>query len=119
MALQKQGMPQPAGNIDEVCEFAINFLLTGQGDARRLAVTLAERGPHSPPLDLTFVLSLAAASIEEVLSSPEVAITAADAWRTAALVVVDLHMMQQRGMPHHTCADLLRYWQTIDGFFLA
>lgn len=105
-------------NIDEVCEFAINFLLTGQGDGRRLAVALAERGPRRPPLDIAFVLALAAASIEEVLASPQLALAAADAWRTAALVGVDLHMMQQQGLPHRDCADLLRYWRTVDGYFL-
>ncbi len=107
------------GKSDETCEFAINYLLSGQGDAKQLAVILAKRAPHRPVLEVAFVLSIAAASLEEVFASPEVALAAADAWRVAALLGVDLHMMQKRGHPHGDCAALLQYWQSVDGYFLA
>jgi hypothetical protein len=36
----------------------------------------------------------------------------------AALLAVDLHMMALRKMTTQSCADLLHYWQTVDGYFL-
>lgn len=111
-------MPGATAKFDEICEFAINFLLTAQGDAKRLAVRLAERCPETPVLELVFVLSIAAASLEEVFAGREVAGLAADAWRVAALLGVDLHMMQRRGLPSLNCADLQHYWRTFDGYFL-
>jgi hypothetical protein len=107
------------GDIDQLCEFAIGFLLTGRGDARRLAVELTREAPERPPLEVVFVLSSAAAGIEDVLSGEESRATALDAWRVAALLGVDLHMMQVLGHPHGRCADLMTYWQTEDGFFLS
>ncbi len=106
------------GKNDEACEFAINYLLSGQGSAKQLAVSLATRAPQRPVLEVVFVLSLAAASLEEIFASPELSETAADAWRVAALLGVDLHMMQKRGHPHGDCGALLQYWQSVDGYFL-
>jgi hypothetical protein len=36
----------------------------------------------------------------------------------AALLGVDLYDAQALGLPHFSGADLLRYWQAHDGFFL-
>lgn len=112
-------MPQADVTIDDPCEFAINFLLSKRGDAKRLAVTLAKLSPARPALELIFVLSSAAAGIEEVLAGPETVAVAMDSWRVAALLGVDLHVMQRRGLAHGTCGDLIRYWQTHDPFFLS
>ena len=106
------------GEIDRLCEFAINFLLSGQGDAKRLTATLVMDSPDRSPLEVTFILASAAASIEEVLSGPESTALALDAWRMAALLGVDLHMMQLLGRPTLHCHNLLHYWQTEDRFFL-
>ncbi len=106
------------GTIDLLCEFAINFLLTRQGDARRLAATLVMDSPDRAPHEVIFILASAAASIEEVLSTPEAKALALDAWRHAALLGVDLHMMQLGGNPTAHCHSLLHYWQTVDGYFL-
>ena len=106
------------GEIDQLCEFAINFLLSGQGDARRLAATLVMDSPDRSPLEVVLVLSSAGASIEEVLSGPESKAMALDAWRIAALLGVDLHMMQLLGRPTLHCHSLLHYWQTEDPYFL-
>ena len=106
------------GDIDQLCEFAINFLLSGQGDARRLAASLVMDSPDRAPLEVIFVLASAAASIEEVLSGPESKSLALDTWRIAALLGVDLHMMQLLGRPTGHCHNLLHYWQTEDPYFL-
>ena len=106
------------GEIDELCEFAINFLLSKQGDARRLAATLVMDSPDRSPLEVIFVLSSAAASIEEVFSGAESTTLSLDTWRTASLLGVDLHMMQMLGRPNSHCHSLLHYWQTEDPYFL-
>ena len=105
-------------DIDQLCEFAINFLLSGQGDAKRLAAKLVMDSPDRSPLEVIFVLSSAAASIEEVLSGDESRAVSLDAWRMASLLGVDLHMMQLLGRPSGYCHNLLHYWQTEDAFFL-
>jgi hypothetical protein len=107
-----------SGEIDVLCEFAINFLLSGQGDAKRLAVALVKAAPTRAPLEVIFVLASAAASIEEVLAGTESKAMALDTWRTASLLGVELHMMQVMGLPNGSCADLLHYWQTQDPYFL-
>lgn len=105
-------------DIDQLCEFAINFLLSGQGDAKRLAAKLVTDSPDRSPLEVVFVLSSAAASIEEVLAGDESRAIALDGWRMAALLAVDLHMMQMLHRPTLQCRALLHYWQTEDPFFL-
>jgi hypothetical protein len=68
---------------------------------------------------VVFVLSITAASLEDVFAGKKVAEAAADAWRMAALLGVEVHMMQRRGLPNHSCAELLQYWQNVDGYFLS
>jgi hypothetical protein len=105
--------------MDGLCEFALHFLLSGQGDARRLVATLAEDRPEMPVLEMMFVLASAASGLEAVFSGVESGAVALDTWRTSALVGVDLHVMQEMGLPCRLCADLLEYWKNEDGFFLA
>lgn len=105
-------------DIDRLCEYAINFLLNGQGDARRLAANVVMSRPDRSPLEVVFVLSSAAAAIEEVLAGTNSRALAVDAWRIAGLLGVDLHMMDVHGLPHDHCHQLLHYWQTHDRYFL-
>lgn len=105
-------------DIDQLCEFAIDFLLSGQGDARQLAVKLVTNQPDRPPMEVIFILASSAAAIEEVLSGPDSRALAVDTWRIAALVGVDLHMMEILHHPTSRCHDLLHYWQTEDPYFL-
>jgi hypothetical protein len=116
---KKVGMSVNGSEIDRLCEHAINFLLSGQGDARRLAASLVMSRPDRSPLEVIFVLSFSAAAIEEVLASPESRAHSVDAWRIAGLLGVDLHMMQISGRSNSSCRDLLHYWQTVDPYFLA
>lgn len=106
------------GDIDGLCEFALHFLLTGQGDARQLAAKMAEHTPNLPALELIFVLASAASGLEAVFSGAESGAIALDTWRTSALLGVDLHVMQEMGLPCRLCADLLAYWTNEDGYFL-
>lgn len=99
---------------DDMAEFAIDYLLSGRGPARRLIRELARRWPAQPALEYVLVLSLAANGIENTLTGEEATRLAQDAWRTAALVGVDLFDAQTLGLPHRTGADLIAYWQAHD-----
>ena len=103
---------------DDLCEFAIQFLLSQEGSGRQLAVALARKDPDLAPLELMLVMSMAVSSIEEMLGGQNTDAIVLDGWRATALIGVELRMMQRRGVPCGRCADLLRYWQTRDGFFL-
>jgi hypothetical protein len=103
---------------DDLAEFAIDFLLSGRGSARALTRELATRWPEHPALEYVLVLSLAANGIENTLTGADANRLAREAWQMAALLGVDLYDAQALGLPHRSGADLLRYWQTYDGFFL-
>lgn len=103
---------------DDLAEFAIDFLLTGRGNARALTRALAEGWPDHPALEFVLVLSLAASGIDATLTGPDADRMAREAWQMAALLGVDLYDAQALGLPHRTGADLLRYWANHDGFFL-
>lgn len=103
---------------DELAEFAIDFLVSGRGSARALTRELAIRWPDHPALEFVLVLSLAANGIESTLTGAEADRLAREAWQMAALLGVDLYDAQALGLPHRSGADLVRYWQTHDGFFL-
>ena len=103
---------------DELAEFAIDFLVSGRGSARALTRELATRLPGHPALEYVLVLSLAANGIESTLTGAEADRLAREAWQMAALLGVDLYDAQALGLPHFSGADLLRYWQAHDGFFL-
>ena len=101
---------------DDLAEFAIDFLVSGRGSARALTRELATRWPEHPALEYVLVLSLAANGIESTMTEADR--LAREAWQTAALLGVDLYDSQALGLPHRSGADLVRYWQTHDGFFL-
>ena len=103
---------------DELAEFAIDFLVSGRGSARALTRELATRWPNHPALEYVLVLSLAANGIESTLTGAEADRLAREAWQMAALLGVDLYDAQALGLPHRSGADLVRYWQTHEGFFL-
>lgn len=111
-------MSQGVGAFDDLTEVAVHFLLAKQGEVRLLPHALAKAGPDRPALELVFTLSVAAGSIQQVLQGEALSPRAAEAWRVAALVGADLYMMQLLGLPTHTAADLLAYWQAHDRFFL-
>ncbi len=112
------GMPQSVGTFDDLTEFAVHFLLAKQGEVRLLPHALARGWPDRPALELIYILSVAAGSIQQVLQGEAVSPRAAETWRVAALLGADLYVMQLMGLPTKTAADLLAYWQTQDRFFL-
>lgn len=103
---------------DDLAEFAIDFLLTGRGSARRLVRVMAEHWPDRSALSLPYALAAAASGIGQVLKGAEVGQLSQEAWCMAGLVGVDLFVAQSNGLPHLTNRDLLAFWHSHDRFFL-
>jgi len=106
------------GGVNDRIEYVIQVLVTGQGDLRRMVRHLAENWPREPALDMIHVMAVAAGNLERNLSGPALQRSAAEGWRMASLVGVDLAMMARMGLPHQTGADLMAYWKVHDRFFL-
>ncbi len=104
--------------MDDRIEFVVQVLVTGQGDLRGMVRRLATGWPDEPALDILHVIALAAGNLERTLTGDDLSRIAAEAWRMATLVGVDLAMMRRLGLPHDTGADLLAYWKVHDRFFL-
>ena len=104
--------------MDSRIEYVVQVLVTGQGDLRRMVRHLAEGWPDEPALDILHVIAMAAGNLERTLDGDDLQRAAAEAWRMATLVGVDLAMMRRLGLPHDTGADLLAYWKVHDRFFL-
>ena len=111
-------MPDCLLPVEEMTEFALQQLLAAPGRAHALPCAMAEQWPEHPVLDLTLALSLAASGLETSFGNEADRNAARDAWRVAALLAVDLHVMQRQGHPHACAADLLAYWRGHDPFFL-
>lgn len=104
---------------DEVqIEFAMRLLLAERQEPRALVQALAAGWPASPALQMIYVLSITAGTIDHMLAGPENALISQELWRMAGLLGVDLYMMGLMGLPGDTVADLLAYWQAHDRFFL-
>lgn len=107
-------MPVDCADFEALCEFALHYLLTGKGDARRLAGELVLGHPALPVLEIVLILSSAASGLETVFSDTFARHHAQETWRMAALLAVDLHLTEGGRM----AADLLDYWRREDDFFL-
>ena len=106
------------GGVNDRVEYVIQVLVTGQGDLRAMVRHLAENWPGEPALDIIHVIAVAAGNLERNLTGPALQRSAAEGWRMASLVGVDLAMMARMGLPHQTGADLMAYWKVHDRFFL-
>ena len=110
-------------DFEELCEFALGYLITGRGDARQLAATMVRAHSDMPVLEVVLVLSSAASGLESTFSNIEARAQAVDAWRIAALLAVDLHLMSGlgkagEGKAGQMARDLLGFWEAEDDFFL-
>lgn len=105
-------------DFEALCEFALQYLVTARGDARALAVTLVQRHPDLPVLEIVLILSTAASGLETNFSDDTARSLAVDAWRISALLAVDLHLMAEIGTQGRRAADLMDYWLEEDDFFL-
>ncbi|MCB6177739.1 hypothetical protein LHP98_06295 [Rhodobacter sp. Har01] len=107
-----------ASELEAMIECVVRALLSGQQDGRLFVRDLVQSRPAAAPLDIVYVLVMAAGTVEALLASPAITGAAQDCWRMAGLVGVDLWMMERLGLPRDTTADLMAYWSTHDRYFL-
>lgn len=104
------------GDFEKV-HFAIERLLDTPDGWRPLVREMVGRWPEAPAGELILALVTAAAEIEAMFGPGSPARDgAAQGWRLAGLLGVDLYAMQAVGMAHAKAADLPRFW-TIDPWF--
>jgi hypothetical protein len=102
----------------DMIDLTVTLLLSLEQDPRSVVRILVGKWPEASALQLIYAVSVAAGTIENVLSGSNVEQAAADAWRLAGLIGVDLYMMSELKLPHATAKDLMRYWLSHDPFFL-
>lgn len=106
--------------LDQMIEFAMEELLSGNGQRRRQMVRrMAERWPREPALAISYALTSATGAIEDSFGA------AADrdpvvplGYRLSALVSADVHAVQAMGQNPPVAEDLLHFWRRVDPLFL-
>ncbi len=102
---------------DDRVTFAIEKLLDPGEAWRPLVRDLVTRWPDSPPLEIVFALVSASVAIETNFAHGSPARDgAAQGYRLAALLSVDLYAMETLGIPRKHARSFLSYW-AIDPFF--
>lgn len=110
-------MTMMALSSEERVAFAIERLLRSDGAWRSLVREMVSLWPEVPPLELGFALVSAASAIETSFTAASPARdAAAQGYRLAALVSMDVYAMELLQMPRGHARDLLAYWE-IDPFF--
>ena len=106
--------------LDEMIEFAMEELLSGE-DARRRSMVrrMAERWPEEPALALAYALTSATEAIEDSFAEvgdrdPVVPL----GYRLSALISADIHAVQSMGQVPGLAEDLLHFWRRADPAFL-
>jgi len=107
-----------ASEFEAMIEVVVRALLSGQRDARLFVRDLVAAHPDARPMDIVYVLVMAAGTVEALLAAPAIALAAQDCWRMAGLFAVDLWMMERMGLPRARAGDVMAYWQAHDRFFL-
>jgi hypothetical protein len=107
-------------SIDQMIEFAMEELLSGNSQRKRAMVRrMAERWPSEPALALVFAVTSATEAIEDSFG-PD----AADdpviplGYRLSALISADVHAVQSMGQIPSVAEDLLHFWRRVDPLFL-
>lgn len=107
------GTPGDPGMV----EFVIERLLDAPDGWRPLVREMVARWPETPAGEVILAVVTAASEIERMFGPGSPAREgAAQGWRLAALLGVDLYAMVALGLPHATAGDLARYWK-IDPWF--
>lgn len=106
-------------NLDAMTEFAIERLLSAPGGWRGVVREMATRWPDAPPMEMVFALVAAAEAIAGLFGPTGPAREAAtQAWRLAALLSLDVHVMGGAGHPNGRAADCVAWWRAHDRYFL-
>lgn len=106
--------------LDEMVHFAMEELLSGDGDRKRALVrALATRWPGEPALAIAYAVTVATQALEDMFGeaaarAPEIPL----GYRLSALVSADVHAVQAMGQVPATAEDLLHFWRRVDPRFL-
>ena len=107
------------GNLDLMIEYAVACLAADDHqDIRALVRQMAQRWPDEPALAVAFSLTSAAATVEDVVNSPDAVTAAQKGYRLAALVAADIFAIEALGQVPATAQDLLHFWRRVDPYFL-
>ena len=112
----------PARNatLDQMTEFAMEELLSGDGERKRAMVRrMAERWPAEPALALVYAVTSATEAIEDAFGEaasrdPVIPL----GYRLSALISADVHAVQSMGQIPSFAEDLLHFWRRVDPLFL-
>lgn len=104
--------------LDDMIEFAMEELLSGQEIRRRALVRqLARRWPDEPALALAYAVTSATEAIEDSFNgTPDDVVPLG--YRLAALISADVHAVQMMGQVPAEAGDLLHFWRRVDPAFL-
>ncbi len=107
-------------NFELMTQYTIEQLFDGKASNRLIVSELAHRWPDAKIQEISFVLIEAANAIDSWFAkgSPSRE-QSAMAYKFAALLSLDLYVMQSLGLPCDRAADLIPYWQAHDRYFLA
>ncbi|SHI98159.1 hypothetical protein [Wenxinia saemankumensis] len=106
--------------LDEMIEFAMEALLSGEPLRRRRVVRdLAHRWPDESAHAISFALTSATALIEDTFRDaanhdPVVPL----GYRLSALISADIHAIQAMGQSPARAGDLLHFWRRADPGYL-
>ena len=109
-----------SATLDEMIEFAMEELLSGNHGRRRSMVRrMAERWPGEPALALVYAVTSATEMIEESFGESAARDPAIPmGYRLSALVSADIHAIQSIGQVPSVAEDLLHFWRRVDPLFL-
>ncbi len=109
-----------AAPLDEMIEFAMEELLSGNGQRKRAMVRrMAERWPDQPALALVFAVTSATEMIEDSFGGAESNDPVIPlGYRLSALISADVHAVQSMGQVPSVAEDLLHFWRRVDPLFL-
>lgn len=105
--------------LDEMIEFAMEELLSGNNQRKRAMVRrMAERWPGEPALALVYAVTSATGTIEDTfdpaIHDPVIPL----GYRLSALISADVHAVQSMGQVPSMAGDLLHFWRRVDPLFL-
>ncbi|WP_333826937.1 hypothetical protein [Pararhodobacter sp.] len=111
-------------DIDALGEFVLQRLLTEGGTAREAVRALVEHMsqlfPQAQALSPVLVLAIVANGLEEILGkSVQPETPAADLWRMATLLAIDVMTLERDDAVRRNVVDLLEHWRARDPFFLS
>lgn len=109
-----------AAPLDQMIEFAMEELLSGNSQRKRAMVRqMAEQWPDQPALALVYAVTSATEAIEDTFRNAPVQDPVIPlGYRLSALLSADVHAVQSMGQVPSVAEDLLHFWRRVDPAFL-